>query len=67
MGTEKYLVCWKGFTVEHNTWERKEDLGNAREAVEEFEGRMSAKVRKNEKLDRIKKKNIRKGDYQESI
>ena len=53
--------------VEHNTWERKEDLGNAREAVEEFEGRMSAKVRKNEKLDRIKEKNIRKGDYQESI
>jgi len=67
MGTEKYLVCWKGFMVEHNTWERKEDLGNAREAVEEFEGRMSAKVRKNEKLDRIKEKNIRKGDYQESI
>ena len=33
---EKYLVCWKGFTAENDTWEREEDLENAREVVEEF-------------------------------
>ena len=32
--------------AEHNTWERKEDLGNIRKAVEEFEGRISTEVRK---------------------
>jgi len=29
-GVDKYLVRWKGFTVEYDTWERKENLGNAR-------------------------------------
>jgi len=33
----KYLVCWKGFTVESNTWEGRENLENAKEAIEEFE------------------------------
>ena len=36
-GVDKYLVQQKGFTVEHNTWKRREDLGNAKEALEEFE------------------------------
>jgi len=31
------LVQWKGFTAESNTWEEKENLGNAKKAVEEFE------------------------------
>ena len=43
--TEKYLVQWKEFIAEHDTWEKKEDLGNTREALEEFEGRMEAEVR----------------------
>jgi len=60
MGVEKYLVHWKGFTVEHDTWKKKEDLGNTREAVEEFEGRMSAEVRKQEKLDKIEEKDFRR-------
>ena len=47
--------------VEHDTQEREENLGNTREAVEEFEGRMSAEVRKQEKLDRIEKKDFRRG------
>jgi len=50
---EKYIVRWKRLTVEHNTWEREKDLGNAKEAVEEFEGKMSAEVRRQEKLDRM--------------
>ena len=32
--------------AEYNTWEREEDLGNAREVVEEFKRRMNTKVRR---------------------
>jgi len=39
-------VRWKRFIVEHDTWEREENLGNAREIVEELEGRMSTEVRR---------------------
>ena len=35
-GVEKYLIWWKGFTVEGDTWERKENLKNAEELIEEF-------------------------------
>jgi len=41
----KYLVCWKGFTAENNIWEKKEDLENVKELVDEFEGRINVKVR----------------------
>jgi len=30
-------VRWKGFTAESDTWKEKENLENAKEAVEEFE------------------------------
>jgi len=43
-GVEKYLVCWKGFTVEYDTWEKKEDLGNAKEVLEEFKERMDVEI-----------------------
>ena len=36
-GVEKYLVQWKGFTAEGNTWERRENLKNAEELIEELE------------------------------
>jgi len=61
-GVDKYLVRWKGFTAEHDTWKRKEDLGNAREVLEEFEGRMNAEVRRQEKLDMEEKKDFRRGE-----
>ena len=51
--------------VEHNTWERKEDLGNTREAVEEFEGRMNTEVRRQEKLDMIEEKDCKRGELLE--
>ena len=44
-GVEKYLVRWKRFIAENNTWEKEEDLENAKELVDEFEGRMSVEVR----------------------
>ena len=50
-GVVKYLVQWKGFTAEHNSWEKEEDLENAKELVAEFEGRMNIEVRRQEKLD----------------
>ena len=36
-GKDKYLVRWKGFTAESDTWEGRENLRNAKEAIEEFE------------------------------
>jgi len=36
-GKEKFLVRWKGYTAEADTWESRENLENARELVEEFE------------------------------
>ena len=36
-GVEKYLVWWKGFTAEGDTWERRENLKNAGKLIEEFE------------------------------
>ena len=51
---------WKGFTVEHDTWERKEDLENAREVLEEFKERMNAEERRQEKLDMAEEKNFRR-------
>jgi len=36
-GVEKYLIRWKGFTAEGNTWERRENLKNTEELIEEFE------------------------------
>ena len=36
-GIEKYLIRWKGFTAEGDTWERRENLKNAEELIKEFE------------------------------
>ena len=52
-GVEKYLVHWKGFTAEHNSWEKREDLENAKVVLEDFEGRMETEIRRQEKLDRV--------------
>jgi len=30
------IVHWKGFTVESNTWEGRENLENAKKAIKEF-------------------------------
>ena len=36
-GKPKYLVRWKSYTVEEDTWEGLENLKNAIDLVEEFE------------------------------
>ena len=45
----KYLVWWKRFIVEYNSWEKEEDLENAKKLVAEFEEWMNAEVRRQEK------------------
>jgi len=61
-GVEKYLVRWKEFTAEGDTWERKKDLKNAGEALEKFKGRINAEVRKQEKIDMAEEKDFRRGE-----
>jgi len=46
-GVEKYLIRWKGFTAEGDTWERRENLKNVEELIEEFE-RGGIEVRRQE-------------------
>jgi len=36
-GKEKFLVRWKGYMAEEDTWESRENLENTKELVEEFE------------------------------
>ena len=46
-GKMKYLVKWKGYTAEGNTWEGLKNLKNAREKIEEFEkGRFEEEIRR---------------------
>ena len=59
-GVKKYLVWWKGFTAEGNAWERKENLKNAGKALEEFEGRMNAEIRRQEKIDMVGERDFRR-------
>ena len=64
----RYLVCQKGFTVENDIWEREEDLGNAKKLVDEFKGRLSVEVRRQEKVEteRRIKGNLRTEKYRRS-
>ena len=62
---EKYLVLWKGFTAEHDYWVKKEELGNAKAVLEDFEGRMEAEIRRQKKLDRAKERDFRRGELPE--
>jgi len=52
-GVEKYLIQWKGFTAEGDTWERRENLKNVEELIEEFE-KGEIKVRRQEKIEKRK-------------
>ena len=41
----KYLVWWKEFTVEYDSYKRKKDLENVKEIVVEFEERLSTEMK----------------------
>ena len=38
--------------MEHITWEKEEDLVNAREAVDEFKEKISTEVRRQERVEK---------------
>ena len=61
-GVEKYLIRWKGFTAEGDTWERKENLKNAEELIKEFE-RREMEVRRQEGEEREYKRMELPGKY----
>jgi len=48
-GVVKYLIWWKGFIAEGDTWKRKENLKNTKELIEEFErGRIEVRRQEGE-------------------
>ena len=42
---EKFLVRWKGYTAKEDTWENRENLGNVKELIEEFERKYGEEVK----------------------
>jgi len=44
-GKEKFLVRWKGYTVEEDIWESRKNLKNIKELVKEFEREYRKKVK----------------------
>ena len=46
--------------AEHDSWKREEDLENVKEVVAEFEKRVNAEVRKQEKLNMVEKRDLRR-------
>ena len=53
--------------AEHDTWEKKEDLGNIEEVLEEFKGRMKVEVRRQEKIDMVEERYFRRGELLEKF
>ena len=45
-GKEKFLVRWKDYMAEEDTWESRENLENAKELVEEFKREYREEVEK---------------------
>ena len=51
--------------MKYDIWKREEDLENTKEAVAEFEEKISIEVRQQEKLERIEEKNFRREELLE--
>ena len=64
-GVEKYLVQWKGFTAEGDTWERRKNLKNAEEVLADFEGKME--IRRQEKIEEAEDRDFRRGELPEKF
>jgi len=46
--------------VKHNSWKKEKDLENAKEIVAEFEERLNAEVRRQEKLDIVEERDFKR-------
>jgi len=53
--------------VEHNSWVKKEELGNVKEVLVEFKERIEVEVRRQEKIDRVEKRDFRRGELPEKF
>jgi hypothetical protein len=57
----QYLVNWKGYANESNTWEPEENLGRAKDLLDEFNEKRAEILLEKKKIDRREgKKTIRK-------
>ena len=54
-GVNRYLVRWKGFTVENDMWEREKDLDHVKDLVDELKGRLGVEVRKQKSIEQKQK------------
>ena len=61
----KYLVYQKKFTAEHDLWKREEDLGNAKEMIEDLKEKMSIEVRRWEKFEVAEEQDFRQKELLE--
>jgi len=53
--------------VEHNSWVKKEELENVKEVLVEFKERIEVEVRRQEKIDRVEKRDFRRGELPEKF
>ena len=53
--------------AERDTWKRKKDLKNVREALEEFKERINTEVRRQEKIDMAEEKDFRREELPEKF
>ena len=51
--------------AEYDSWEKEEDLENVKEVVAEFERRMNAEVKRQEKLNMAEERDFRRGELLE--
>ena len=59
-GVVKYLVQWKEFIAEYDSWEREKDLKNTKKVIAEFKIRVNTEVRRQEKLNMMKERNFKR-------
>ena len=67
-GKLEYLVKWKNYPIEEASWEPKENLGNAQDAISDFHKNNPSAPRKVHAMPRTKKyENYTKPDVPQSL
>ena len=55
----------EGIYSKYDSWEREKVLKNTKEVIVEFEEKLNAEVKRQEKLDKIEKRDFRRGELLE--